>query len=240
MALRGRLSSQTGGKTDLGQDLRILRSQRNDIMSLIADAGLEPREFRWEHVHSRRSAGDQLDRLAHLPTGYFYDFDNLNGSSQQHLATFAPGATTHEERQNPGSWPFQLGYVAQWLSYVKRELDAPPLWEQLALGQPLLEVPLEAAEDRPFARDEQEAVRERLEEVREYLRRELAPGTMPAIEAQLARLEAALGTMGRVSWLQWAVGIMYTLIWGGLMAPEQARTVLHILGQAFQRLIGGG
>lgn len=31
-------------------DLRVLQSQRDEVLQRLTDAGLEPHEFRWEHV----------------------------------------------------------------------------------------------------------------------------------------------------------------------------------------------
>jgi hypothetical protein len=45
---------------------------------------------------------------------------------------------------------------------------------------------------------------------------------------------------GRVSWLQMAIGTLVGMMWARLLAPEQARTVLNMIGQAFQKLIGAG
>jgi hypothetical protein len=158
----------------------------------------------------------------------------------RHWATFSPGDGIHTEQRFPGSWDNQMTIVRQWLSYLKRELDAPPLWEQLAQGEPLLEVSLGAAEDSPFRPDELMAIETKLDEVRKYLARELPPGMLPTVQAQLDRLGAAAKTTGRLSWLQMTIGVMVSLMWGGMMAPDQARTVLQMIGQAFQRLIGAG
>ena len=40
--------------------------------------------------------------------------------------------------------------------------------------------------------------------------------------------------------MQLAVGLAMTAVWGGLMAPEQARHMLDIIGKAFQHLLAPG
>ncbi len=221
-------------------ELRVLQSQRNEVLSQINTLRLDPREFRWEHVPSRRDSAVQLDQLIHIPTGFYYQFDSREPTSTiSHYATFSPGASVLTETRYPGAWDLQVIYAGEWLGYLKRELTAPPLWEQLAQGEPLLEVPLAAAEDTPFTPEEQRAIQGKLDDVLQYLKQELPPGSMPTVQTQIARLQEAAKTSGRVSWLQMAIGTMIGLVWGGLMAPEQARTVLQMIGQAFQRLIGG-
>ena len=67
-------------------------------------------------------------------------------------------------------------------------------------------MPLSGAEDRPFRLEELLAIETRLGEVREYLTRELEPGALQTVKAQLDRLEAAAKTAGRVTWAQMAIG----------------------------------
>jgi hypothetical protein len=219
-------------------DLRVLRSQRNEVFALVTAAGLDPREFRWEHVPSSRSARTQVDRLLHVPSAFFYEFDNLEGTNpNKHYATHSPGESVHTQEQYPGSWGYQLAFVENWLTYLNRELEAPPLWEQIAQGEPLLQAQLEGTEDTPFTPAELAAIESKLDEVREYLRRELPPGAVAAALAHVDRLEGAAKSTGRMSWAQMAIGIVVSLVWGGAMAPDQARLVLEMIGQAFQRLI---
>ena len=84
---------------------RVLQSQRIEVLTLVRYLGLEPREFRWEHAASVHSS-KLLDRVVHIPSGYFFEFDNLGGA-QEHYATFSPGRTTHIETAYPGSWESQ-------------------------------------------------------------------------------------------------------------------------------------
>jgi hypothetical protein len=225
----------------VADDLRVLQSQRNEILSRIKSAGLEAREFGWDHGPSTRYPTTYLDRLVHVPSGFFYEFDNVEGTSPtKHYTTHSPGYSTHTQKEFPGSWDNQLTYLSQWLSFVKRELDAPPLWEQLTQGEPLLEVPLAGAEDSPFRPEELQAIEAQLDEVRNYLRDQLPPAALPTVQAQLDRLEAAAKTTGRLSWVQMTIGLLVGLAWSGVLAPEQARTILQIIGQAFQKLITGG
>ncbi len=214
----------------------LLTSQRNSVLGLIRLAGLEAREFYWMDADSRVTPGATVDRLVHRPTDFFYEFDFVPNSG--HFGTFAPGGETHTISVNPGTWDNQLTYVRSWLQTLKRELEAPPLWEQLAAGEPLFDVPALAGADTPFRDEEVEAIHRQLGEVLAYVRRELPHGSVPAVEEQLTRLDLAAASQGRVSWAQMAVGTFVGLAWSGLIAPDQARAALGLLGEAFRRLLG--
>jgi hypothetical protein len=233
---RGRLSTGGLGLREM-ENRPVLRSQKADLFRLVETAALDPREFKWETV-AGIDAGTTVDQLTHRPTNYYFRF---NVVQQGHHTTFSPGGEAAIETQFPGSWPGQVMYFTYWLEYLKRELAAPPLWEQLAGGEPLLEIASlpSSAPDTPFSEPERRAILLQFVEVRAYVSRELPPENMAAIAGRLDDLEAAVTTQGRQTWMAFAVGVFVTLAWGGLMAPEQARAILQIIAGAFLPLLRG-
>jgi hypothetical protein len=127
-------------------------------------------------------------------------------------------------------------YVVKWLDCLKREMHAPPLWEQLATGEPILSMPWPGGVDSPFLPQEVEAIAVRLTEVRAYLQIELPTSAMVAVSESLDRLEHASQSQGR-SWAQMAIGAFMGMVWAGLMAPDQARAALTFIRDAFRRLL---
>jgi hypothetical protein len=218
-------------------DRRLLKSQKNDVFGRIQASGFEPREFEWtEHT----LADNTFNRLNHSPSGSWFDFDYVVGrTSAGHWVRFSPAEETKDGSGFPGAWDGALGYFTSWLRFLRRELEAPPLWEQLAAGEPLLEVPTAGGPDSPFTPPEIDAINARLDDVVDYFRRELPPGALQALEANIERLREEAKTSGRITWMQTAIGIAVSLAWGGLMAPEQARLLLDMIGKAFQKAIGG-
>lgn len=220
--------------------MALLRSQKAEIFETIKQRGFDPREFVWSERPVALPTGRSGlgDRLTHTQSGFYFEFAST-GSETGHFASYAPGDSTPKVKTGTGSWLRQMGIFRSWLGYAKREIEAPPLWEQLAAGEPLLEVSVPpGTDDRPFSATEGAAIAASIEEVRAYVRKELPAGSIPRVEEQLARLEASAKTAGRVSWMQAAVGMAVGLVWTGLMAPDQARAMLDILGKAFQHLLG--
>ena len=203
---------------------RVLRSQKNDLLPMIDSAGLDPLEFAWVTVPSPLDEANSIDKLVHSATGYFFTFDyKENASGDGHWARFSPGHQKSLESQYPGSWMNQLTYFKGWLTFLTRELDAPPLWEKLAQGSAIADSGLlDAAVDTPFTAEEQEAITRQIKAVRAYVASELPAGSVSLVNSRLDHLETSLTSQGRVSWVQLFLGLVTTLVWGGLMAPEQA------------------
>jgi hypothetical protein len=222
----------------MATDRRVLRSQQNQILDLVRTARLEPREFRWVKTASRFDDSVIVDGLVHEPTQFRFAFEWMDGRmASGHYAIFSPGQSQFEQTEFPGGWNEQLGYVVKWLDCLKREMDAPPLWEQLAAGEPMLSMPWLGGVDSPFLPQEVEAIAVRLTEVRAYLQTELPTGAMVAVSESLDRLEHASQSQGRISWAQMAIGAFIGMVWAGLMPPDQARAALTLIGDAFRRLL---
>jgi hypothetical protein len=223
-----------------GADRRLLKSQKNEVLRVIEGASLDPRDFHWDQTY--KDDAYYVDRLVHTASSFWFEFDYIVTSRNSgHFVRFAPGEDSTDGGGYPGPWSGALDYFARWLRFLRREIEAPSLWEQLAGGEPLLEAStLPGAADTPFEPAELAAIDAKLDEVISYFRRELPAGSIPALEASVGRLRANARTSGRLSWIQMAIGTAISLAWGGFLAPEQARTFVDMIGQAFQRLLGGG
>jgi hypothetical protein len=212
----------------------LLKSQRAEVFRTIEASGFDPVDFDWDDIESAYGDEVTVPRLTHRPSDYWYIFD-------QGISFFSPGKEELQVSANAPNWPNHIVNVGSWLSYAKREIEAPSLWEDLALGEPMLDVPMLAeAQDTPFSGAEAAAIRDSIAEAVRYLKNELPAGSVPFLEARLLVLDEKIESIGRITWMQLAVGLAMTAVWGGLMAPEQARQMLDILGKAFQHLLGAG
>jgi hypothetical protein len=215
-------------------DRVLLKSQRADVFRVIEASGFDPVEFHWDTVESMYGDEVMVPRLTHRPTGFEYTFE-------QGMSLFAPGEQEQQQSLTAPNWPNHVVNLNQWLGFAQREMDAPSLWEDLALGEPMLNVPMLAeAQDTPFSGAEAAAIRGSIAEAVQYLKNELPPGSIAFLEARLLILDESIESTGRVTWMQLAVGLAMTAVWGGLMAPDQARHMLDIIGKAFQHLLGAG
>jgi hypothetical protein len=92
--------------------LTLARAEEDEVMRLIADAGLDPAEFTWAVRPSLYAPTELLiPALIHTPTDSSFRFDFLE------MSVFKPGDCYGQEQiRATGSWGDQVREVRQWLS----------------------------------------------------------------------------------------------------------------------------
>jgi flavin-dependent dehydrogenase len=106
------------------QDVRLLKSHRNVIFGLVRDSGLDPTAFDWgeEEVFDDEDDTFSVSVLKHAPTGFYFRF-GLRWDK------YSPGfGSPTDSRIVTRDWDDRFRLVHEWLSYVKREYEAPDLW----------------------------------------------------------------------------------------------------------------
>jgi hypothetical protein len=98
----------------------------NDVFLAIKAAGLNPIEFAWkEEVQKRKSEYGpstilHLHRLPHKPSGYSFLFG-------QTFVSYTPGSESQQDFAGRVNWAGKQEAVGRWLTYLKREIEAPDL-----------------------------------------------------------------------------------------------------------------
>jgi hypothetical protein len=189
----------------------ILKSQQNEILRMIEEVGLDPREFKWEEQASEREEGLWVSRLEHTPSGGFYLFDFQDN---QHFGHFGPGEQAADGSQFSGVWdPYQRASVRDWLGFLKRELEAPDLWARL--GASLRDVAdVETVPDTIFLRDEADRVVGEIRELRGRLenRFDLTDRDLLLVGQRLTLLESSVRGQTKQAWLMMALGVLVSLV----------------------------
>ena len=88
---------------------------------------------------------------------------------QAHSVLFSPGLETVRQRIKPLNWVGKSAMLRNWLTYLKREIEAPDLWASLFQDQELLSSESTEAVNTPFTVDEQVQIKETIEEIRVYI-----------------------------------------------------------------------
>lgn len=90
--------------------------QKDEILQLLSNRGLDPSAFEWKEIPSVVDSGITISRLVHPVTGYYFSFDFLNGL---HYVERRPGTHSGTDTRYPGSWEHQLKYFFEWLNFFK-------------------------------------------------------------------------------------------------------------------------
>ena len=105
----------------------LFRTQRNEILQAVSNAGLDPTEFEWREVRKDRipTVADEaiVSSLVHTPTGYQITFD-MRGRHKS--VAYSPGQQSAQDHEICGAGWVEVHHNAkEWTGYLKRELDAP-------------------------------------------------------------------------------------------------------------------
>lgn len=109
--------------------IRLLKSQKNDVLQMVEQAGFTGSDFAWGERDARyyRSTSVDVLRYQRSSDGYFFCFDCRDGKP---YAAFSPGGEAKVEEQFPRDWAHQRLCVKAWLYCLKRETEEPDLWAE--------------------------------------------------------------------------------------------------------------
>lgn len=208
----------------------LLKTQANDVLNAITKNGLDPQDFDWEL--------EGTPTLRHTPSGdYFFTFEPELFT--RHKAHYSPGAVTADEYRQVGSWEGQLSLVEKWLTNLKREIQAPDLWSFLSDQTALVQAASTDSPNTPFSTAEIEKISDGLRELQAYIENthHLDEQKHAFLESRLVYLEDAAHRQGRKDWLHTAIGVLFTVVMGLAMAPDQAKEVFRFIGNVLQAIL---
>jgi hypothetical protein len=225
----------------------LLRSQQNEVFEVLRKQGFDVSQFRWRERKSTKVRDLRVHELAHLPSNSYFIFDWYNkgivGAPRKQWAQFSPGAESVVERQYPGSWELQVKFVRLWLSYLRRELEAPDLWSEFAQQAGLIDVvSTTEGSNSPFSLEERHFIADRLNDISHQIAAEhrLSEYQTAQLESQVAYLVDSSERTGRRDWAFLALGVITNIMLMGTVPPDAGRQMFELLSQVFQQLLTQG
>lgn len=149
----------------------LLPSQKNEVLALVQNADLDPARFEWSVVPSKLDEEVGVSKLVYIGSPFFYQFDFSEEDGFGYYAIFSPAETLPiEEGMVNGGWKEQKGIVANWLSYLRREVGQPDLWGEISRFRfPISSELTVAVANEAFSENEVEEIVVSLNQVRHYL-----------------------------------------------------------------------
>jgi hypothetical protein len=211
--------------------VRPLKWQRNAIYEAVVAGGLDAAECTFDYTEDEW-------RISHAPSGSYL---LISGDPLRYATTSVVG-------ENP-PWPSQSyiwaavpDRVQQWAVEVRNDVDTPDLWTQLRRAQGFLTgAGNEDIENTPFNPGEQAEILEKLQEIKEIVKRLESPSAAQrlSVEVRLDVLAAAAARAGRSDWQLMFGGVILGLIMQQLLPNEVVWDLLRIVGNGLGHLFGG-
>lgn len=222
-------------------DCRLLQSQKNEVVSTIIAAGLDPLVFRFEEQKAKEERGFVgpivtifFNRLVHIPSKYGLLFG-------EDIVVYRPGAEAIEEVEKRLNWTGKVEAVERWLTYLKREINEPDLWASLAQERELLASEPMGAVNAPFNAEEQSQIRRAIDEIRVYITStySLASEPLAKVNGKLDYLIDASTRIGRIDWKNIFVGALVGLVLQQLIPGSGFQDLIGVASHLLRRVLGG-
>ncbi len=217
----------------------LLKAQRNELLSALLGAGLDPNLFAEKSaVSSYRLTLKSTADLKESQQVYFFVTDSAYARSQKLGIQARPGFY-NSFRYYRGSfdiWEQVSMAFGEWARNVKSELETPDLWADLQANARLLGPTREALEE-VFTPDEARQLRIQLQHVQQQL---LMSGLPEAAARQLAQTVQEAGTKAerftKKEWQAMFIGSMISAMTSLAMTPDNVKVVYQILKTTFTGL----
>lgn len=222
----------------------LTRTQKNAVLGLIRDIGLDPAEFVWDEDYSDvvqvslRQQRPTVEILSHGPTNYWFKFGIDERGSL--WSVFYPGSEGPKDRAHSGSWEQVRNRARQSLEQVREEYEAPDMWAALEEQHGLLTGG--AVENSAFNQDERGQIEAHLTEAKAYARAnlELEPSQLDRIEATLDYLIEVAPRSRRIEWRNIVVGSLVAQVIEAAIPVAAIQNLWAFLFHGLAGLFGGG
>jgi hypothetical protein len=163
----------------------------------------------------------------------------LNSYGADRLSLFRPGPDRGGPvRAESYGWDDQRAVFIQWLQTVQQEVETFSLWD--TLGETAArELAVADLSNQPLTKEQRERVRERIQEVRIFVRAEVADAaTLKRIEVKLDYLVESSKRMGLKDYANTAFGVLLTVAVEAALDPIKAQQLMALFTVGLRLLIG--
>jgi hypothetical protein len=220
----------------------LLRSQKNELLTSISQAKLDPAEFEW----ARLPQGAAAERLVHRPSSFYFGISPATfASGFAFLINFEPGRERRREGVRIDTWIDVLDEFRWWLRRLIKEWTAPDLWAEVRKER---ELPGATGPgggpraDTMFSEEERGVIAVQLREIRELIvaTAHLDAAGVEALDERIRYAEEASHRLTRRDWANILVSTIASFAIEHALASSLVREVFRLAAHGLGHLFGGG
>jgi len=211
----------------------ILTSQKIEMFKAINEVGLNPVDFDWVEQESDYNRATIVSKLVHRSSDYFYTFD-LKGD--RFAAQYSPASSKAVDYDFFDDWEEQFDNAYNWLTYVKREIEAFDPWAIITQESAVINATNSNDLNTPFSADEKKYVISGINEIKQYLltAHKLDP---ELVESRLSYLVEASDRVGRKDWINLLLSVMIGIVVAAALPPETTREIFRFVGSVLSQIL---
>ena len=220
--------------------MQLMKTQKNKVLEIIKHIELDPFNFRWDTVKFRGSTVSQsytVDKIVYIGSDFYFTF-GLH--EETHFSIFSPGTDILIERADHLEWDEQCHWVINWLKNLKREIDAPDLWQELSRYKLSKSDRIsDENTNAPFTANQAEEIIDGINKLRSHIGEQYSLNAYEKklVNDKLDYLIDAAKRQGRMDWIHTAIGVIFTLATSLNMSPDQAKVVWSFIKNAVSGVI---
>lgn len=233
-------------------DLTLHTSKKNDVHECLTKAGFDPKndfEFREQTLRPIinmgpgglvKPAGEVSVLVCKQNERFWFLFDTRGADPGEFVASLSPSGNTQQTSIDKLTWPLMVKLVAGWARLLRIELDQPDLWEEFTQQTALFDAAVTGDDDEPFGPDEKKDVLKAVERLEVHLLDAFEGSQEKQLyiekEIRLLRLEA--DSQSRAAWRRTLYGVLWSIVWGLALAPDQMKNLFQIASDALSGFVG--
>jgi hypothetical protein len=213
----------------------LLRSQRSRVFTLLQEAALEPAEFSW--TKEEIVGGILVSRLNYRAGTYYFQFSSAELGA---WCVACPGRYRALDYDYPKDWHEQESVFRNWTSHLKREIQIPDPWEDLAKYQVAIGAQtVNGTVNEPISACEADRIGQILTGLGQRVGQELKLDgeAVTLVRGRFAYLAEAARRQRSRDWVYTALGVCVTTAMSLSMAPEGAAALWAIIQDEVGRVV---
>jgi hypothetical protein len=230
--------------------LSLTKQQKNQILQLIEQAKVNPRQFSWgvqaskfvtifrdsAYLAAQGYEPDQAQSLTVQNTDYCFTFER---NEEGEFYSFCNPHINVGNGIHAKAFDGLLSAFSEWLQVVKYELEEPDLWEMMDSRLPFSTAPKSYENKDRFSEPELEIITKQLEGIENFILKtnSLSKGEVTTVRNTFIYLQDRAATTTKLDWKNIFAGAIVSLLLS--LAVENGRDILAFCNEALAPLFNG-